>query len=279
MGKKDKKQKKAEEAERKAKAEAADWREEAAVAEPALEKGEGPDAALKRLQDQLVLLQHAYVIHGHRGIVVLEGWDAAGKGGLIRRIGWCLDPRHLRVHSIGAPSQGEKRQHWMQRFWTRVPESGRMAIFDRSWYGRVLVERIEGFATESEWTRAYDEIRAFETTLLDEGIRIVKLLLDITPETQLDRLQSRYDNPEKRWKLTEDDLRNRARWRDYEIAYGEMVERTSLPRAPWLRIDANDKDMARIAAFEAIIKGLGDGVDVSEPTVPPLIRAFFGDPS
>lgn len=274
MGKKDHKQDKAE---RKAKA--AEWRAGAPEAVAELLPGEDTDRALKRLQDRLVMLQHAYVIHGHRGIVVLEGWDAAGKGGLIRRVGWCLDPRHLRVHSIGAPNQTEKRQHWMQRFWTRVPENGRVAIFDRSWYGRVLVERIEGFASETEWQRAYDEIRAFETTLLDEGIHIVKLLLDITPDVQLQRLQSRYDNPEKRWKLTEDDLRNRARWRDYEVAYGEMVEHTSLDRAPWQRIDANDKHTARIAAFEAIIRGLGDGVDVSEPVVPPLIRAFFGDPS
>ncbi len=208
-------------------------------------------------------------------MVVLEGWDAAGKGGIIRRIAWATDPRALRVWSIGAPDAEERREHWMQRFWRRVPRSGEIAVFDRSWYGRVLVERVEKLAGKAEWRRGFDEINQFERTLTDEGVRLVKLFLDITRETQFERFRDRFEDPTKRWKLTEEDLRNRARWGEYEKAYADMLERCSPPSAPWVTIDANDKRGARIAAFDAILEAVGRDVDVEPPEALPLIKAFF----
>jgi polyphosphate kinase 2 (PPK2 family) len=231
--------------------------------------------ALKELQKQLSRLQQAYSRQGRRAIVALEGWDAAGKGGLIRRIGWVLDPRHLKVWSTLAPEGVERRQHWLQRFWQRVPLEGELAVFDRTWYGRVLVERVEGFASEDEWTRAYVEINEFERVLAAEGIRIIKLFLDISRKTQLERFVERFQDPDKRWKITEDDIRNRARWHDYERAYTDMLAKTSTEHAPWRRIDANHKHASRIACLEAITEALGRGVDVTPPDVPPVVRAFL----
>lgn len=233
------------------------------------------DKQLARHQHAMVLLQNAYVRQGCKGIVLLEGWDASGKGGIIRRIGWALDPRALRVWSIGPPTPQEHKEHWLQRFWRRVPPNGEIAVFDRSWYGRVLVERIEGFATQEEWRRAYREIDAFETALVDGGVRLVKLFLDITPETQLARFRDRYERKEKRWKLTEDDIRNRARWDQYQAAYDEMRQLCSPPHAPWVTIDANDKHKARLTALETILETLGDGIDTDPPDVSLLIKSFF----
>lgn len=238
-------------------------------------KRESYDEALRERQHQLVMLQRAYTRQGRSAAVVLEGWDAAGKGGVIRRIGWALDPRSLRVWSIGAPSEQERREHWMQRFWRRVPRRGELAIFDRSWYGRVLVERVEGLASKSAWGRAYDEINQFERMLIEEGVRLVKLFLDITPETQLERFRERYDDPAKRWKLTEEDIRNRARWDDYVAAYDEMRERCSPPEAPWRTIRADDKRRSRLEAFDAIIETVGRDVDVEPPAPPRQVRDFF----
>ncbi|MEQ8394470.1 polyphosphate kinase [Thalassobaculum sp.] len=238
-------------------------------------KGTAYAKALAKRQHQLSLLQHAYARQGRSAVIVLEGWDAAGKGGVIRRIAWALDPRTLRVWSIGAPSVEEQREHWIQRFWRRVPRGGEIAVFDRSWYGRVLVERVEGFAEEAAWRRAYDEINQFEQMLVDEGIRLVKVFLDIKPETQLERFRARYEDPAKRWKITEEDLRNRARWDDYVVAYHDMRELCSPPRAPWTRIAADDKQEARIATFDAILEAVGHDVDVAPPEVPALVKAFF----
>jgi AMP-polyphosphate phosphotransferase len=235
------------------------------------------DKALAKRQHQLSLLQHAYARQGRSAVVVLEGWDAAGKGGAIRRIAWALDPRTLRVWSIGAPSVEEQREHWMQRFWRRVPRGGEIAVFDRSWYGRVLVERVEGFAEESVWRRAYDEINQFEQVLVDEGIRLVKLFLDIKPETQLERFRDRYEDPAKRWKITEEDLRNRARWDNYVVAYRDMRKLCSPPCAPWVTIQADDKQKARIGVLDAILETVGHDVDVEPPEVPALVKAFFDD--
>jgi polyphosphate kinase 2 (PPK2 family) len=232
---------------------------------------------LAKLQVRFRLLQRAYAREKHRAVVVLEGWDASGKGGLVRRIAWCLDPRFLRVHPIGPPDSHERQRHWLHRFWEKVPKTGEIAMFDRSWYGRVLVERVEGFASEGEWRRAYDEINQFEHGLCEESYRVVKLFLDITPETQLERFRARYETPDKRWKITEDDLRNRARWDDYAAAYDEMIERTSHKAAPWHRIDANSKKRARIEAFEILLEDLGKGIDVGEPDVSPLVEGFFND--
>jgi AMP-polyphosphate phosphotransferase len=230
---------------------------------------------LAELQRKLVLLQHAYARQGRRGMVVLEGWDAAGKGGLIRRISWALDPRTLKVWQTAAPNTLERQQHWMQRFWTKFPVSGELAIFDRSWYGRVLVERVEGFASKDEWRRAYTEINDLEQSLAHEGYRIVKLFLDISPATQLERFSDRYHDPAKRWKLTAEDIRNRAKWDEYDEANKEMLKETSTKWAPWVQIDANHKHEARIAGFEAIIAELGRDVDIEPPDVPDVVHAFF----
>ncbi len=228
-------------------------------------KREEYDKKYAELQHQLMLLQTSYSSQGIRGVVVLEGWDAAGKGGLIRRLAWTMDPRTLRVYPIGAPDQHEKQEHWLQRFWTRMPRAGEIAVFDRSWYGRVLVERVEALADEKAWKRAYREIKEFEKQLLAEDFRIVKLFLDITPETQLQRFESRLENPEKRWKLTDDDIRNRHRWGDYEAAYDDMLEKTSIPHAKWNKIDANDKRRARIDALGKLHRGLARGVSLAFP--------------
>lgn len=232
---------------------------------------------LHSLQARLTLLQRAYARQNRRGIIVIEGWDAAGKGGLIRRLAWCLDPRHFSVWPIAAPGAAERRQHWLQRFWARLPEQGEIAAFDRSWYGRVLVERVEGYATPEEWRRAYGEIAAFEKTLAAEEFRLAKLFLDITPETQLKRFRRRFNTPSKRWKLTADDLRNRKKWDAYAAAYHDMIEKCSGSGAPWMRIDANKKRPARLEAFECILRVLGDGVDVAAPPAPPAVRAFFSN--
>jgi len=230
---------------------------------------------LKALQRQMGLLQQAYGREGGRGIIVLEGWDTSGKGGLIRRLAWSMDPRGLLVWPIGPPDSHELRHHWLHRFWNKLPHDGQIAIFDRSWYGRVLVERVEDLATEAQWQRAYREINGFEQSLADEGYQIVKLFLDITPQTQLDRLRHRYDTPGKRWKITEEDLRNRSRWDEYELAYADMLAQTSSTDVPWHKVDFNHKGRDRLAAFELILAGLGDHFDLSEPPPPPLVKAFF----
>lgn len=240
-------------------------------------KNEKYEEKLTQLQHQLLMLQHAYGRQSRQAIIALEGWDAAGKGGLIRRMGWVMDPRPLKVWQTAAPTAREKRQHWLQRFWEKVPRHGEIGVFDRTWYGRVLVERIEGFADEDEWQRAYDEINNFERTLSAEGIRIVKLFLDIDRDTQLQRFIDRFNDPQKRWKITEEDIRNRARWDEYQSAYADMLDRTSTQWAGWTRIDANDKKEARIDALTTIVEQLGADVDVTPPDVPTLVRAFFED--
>src|SRR5262249_12712577 len=156
-----------------------------------------------------------YLGTDERAVVVLEGWDTAGKGGLVRRLAWALDPRSLKVHPISAPSEREKAQHYLQRFWERLPQLGEIVVFDRSWYGRVLVERVEQFAMTGEWKRAYREINEFERTLAADGIRLVKIFLHITAEEQMHRFKDRLTNPRKRWKLSYEDFRNRDRWKDY----------------------------------------------------------------
>ena len=231
---------------------------------------------LKALQAQLVSIQRVFALQGLSAVIVLQGWDAAGKGGLIRRIAWVLDPRHLTVWPIKAPNAVEQEELWLQRFWRRVPSAGEIAIFDRSWYGRVLVESVEGLISAETCERAYDEINAFEQTLVDNGVRLVKLFLDINADTQLARFRARYENPAKRWKLTADDIRNRARWQDYEQAYARMFERCSTSAAPWTRIDANHKKKARVAAMRRIVEVLGEGVDLSaEPGVDQVVDRFM----
>src|ERR1700680_1340632 len=186
---------------------------------------------LAKMQQTLQRVQQAYLGTSRRAIIVLEGWDTAGKGGVVRRLGWALDPRSFKVHAIAAPTSREKSLHYLQRFWERLPEHGQIVVFDRSWYGRVLVERVEGFATKREWRRGYEEINQFERLLVEDGIRIAKIFLQISPGEQIRRFKDRMNNPLKRWKLSYEDFRNRERWADYEIAIEDMMEKTSTKRA------------------------------------------------
>lgn len=226
---------------------------------------------LATMQETLQLVQQAYLGTAHRAVIVLEGWDTAGKGGVVRRLGWALDPRSFKVHAISAPSDREKSLHYLQRFWERLPQHGQIVAFDRSWYGRVLVERVEGFAKAEEWKRAYREITEFENLLLADGVRIVKLFLHITPEEQLKRFRSRLSDPLKRWKLSYEDFRNRGRWQDYEAAIEDMIEKTSTKKAPWHVIPANDKPYGRIAAFRVITDILARDVSLDPHPLDPKV--------
>ncbi len=215
------------------------------------------------LQAKLSRIQQAYLFHGHKGVIVLEGWDAAGKGGTIRRISQALDPRSFKVWPIGAPRNYYLNRHYLLRFWERLPPEGAISAFDRSWYGRVLVERLENFTPESRWRAAYREINDFERMLIDDGARIVKLFFHISQDEQMDRFTERLRNPMKRWKLTYEDFRNRERWGEAEIAVDEMLARTSTDIAPWHVIPANNKKYARIRAMRAIVDALSSGVDLN----------------
>jgi polyphosphate:AMP phosphotransferase len=189
-------------------------------------------------------------------ILVFEGWDAAGKGGAIRRITPALDARAYRVISIAAPTDEEREQHYLWRFWRHLPRAGRFTIFDRSWYGRVLVERVEGFASEKEWRRAYGEINDFEQRLVDHGNILVKFWIHISKDVQEERFKARLEVPYKRWKITDEDWRNREKWDDYEVAVNTMIEKTSTRTAPWVLVEGNDKRFARIKVLEAVCENL-----------------------
>lgn len=188
-------------------------------------------------------------------VIVYEGWDAAGKGGNIRRLTERLDPRFYTVHAISKPTPEELAHHYLWRFWTKLPARGNMVIFDRSWYGRVLVERIEGFATAAEWQRAYNEINEFEQLLHDDGALILKFWLHISPDEQLHRFQSRLQDPTKRWKMTEEDWRNREKWAQYELAAEDMFARTG-DLIPWTLVEANDKRWARVSVLRDVVDRL-----------------------
>ena len=218
---------------------------------------------LASLQRRMAQIQHAYLRSGQSGVIVCEGWDAAGKGGTIRRLSAALDPRSFKVWPIGPPRNYYLQRHYFLRFMERMPPSGAISVFDRSWYGRVLVERVEGLAPEHRWRAAYREINEFERLLVDDGLRIVKLFFHITPEEQLARFEERLRNPMKRWKLTYEDFRNRDRWSEYETAIDEMFARTSTKAAPWHLVPANDKKSARLDALGHIANRLGRGLDLS----------------
>ncbi|MGI9229204.1 MAG: polyphosphate:AMP phosphotransferase [Gammaproteobacteria bacterium] len=196
-------------------------------------------------------------------ILVFEGPDAAGKGGAIRRIGEALEARYYQVHGFAAPTDEEKAQHYLWRFWRRLPEAGHIGIFDRSWYGRVLVERIEGFAKEEEWKRAYAEINQFEEQLIEHGIVLIKYWIHITQDEQLKRFQLREKTPHKRWKLSSEDWRNRDRWNDYQQAVNDMVQYTSTSDAPWILVEGNDKRFARIRAIQTYCERLEAALEQS----------------
>lgn len=221
--------------------------------------GEEAEARLTQAQRRLLTLrlQMAGLIgDGRLGpplLVLFEGWDASGKGGAIARLVAPLDPRHVRVAQFAAPSADERRHHFLQRFWPALPGWGGMAVLDRSWYGRVLVERVRGLASEAEWKRAYDDIAAFERMLAGDGAAIVKLWLEISDAEQLRRFRKREKDPLKRWKLTDEDWVNRGQWPQYEEAVEEMLARTDQPAAPWRLIPAESKGFARVAVIETVI--------------------------
>ena len=193
-------------------------------------------------------------------LVVFEGSDAGGKGGAIKRIVEPLDPRHYRVSTFAKPSFDEKRKHFLWRFWKEVPGLGGMALFDRSWYGRVLVERVEGYATKEQWKRAYEEIVQFERSLVLEGVIIVKFWLQISDEEQLRRFREREKNSVKRWKLTDEDWRNRDKTEQYEDAIEEMFNRTNHELAPWHIVSGEQKKWARVHVLEILNKRIEEGI-------------------
>ena len=226
---------------------------------------------LGELEDRLERLQAAHIIHGQRSIIMFEGWDAAGKGGIIQRLTASLDPRFFEVWPIGAPTDEEKARHFLWRFWKRLPGNREISIFDRSWYGRVLVERVEGFASEAEWRKSYDEINEFEAQLTGSATNLVKLFVHITQEEQDERFAARLDDSWKRWKTGTEDYRNRSKRKDYLAAIEEMFAQTNTRWAPWKVIDGNHKKTARIAALTHIVETLEAVVPMTPPDRDPAV--------
>ena len=210
------------------------------------------EVALARAQGRLNLLHRKARRRGLSTILVFEGWDAAGKGGAIRRVASALDAREYQVIPVAAPTDEERAQHYLWRFWRHLSRAGRLTVFDRSWYGRVLVERVEGFADDAEWQRAYDEINDFEAQLIAHGIVLVKYWVHISKDEQLRRFKQRERLAHKRWKLTDEDWRNRKRWKAYEKAVDDMVARTSPRHAPWTLIEGDDKNYARLKVLRTL---------------------------
>ncbi len=204
--------------------------------------------------------------------VLFEGWDASGKGGAIKRLVAPLDARHVRVRSFAAPSPDEKRHHYLHRFVPALPGWGGMAVLDRTWYGRVLVERVEGFATDEQWRRAYREIDDFERMLVDDGMIIVKLFLHISEAEQLKRFERRRQDPLKTWKLTDEDWRNREKHPAYEAALEEMFERTGTEHAPWRIVPGDSKRYARVRVMEEVIAAIEEGCARSDFPLPAPIE-------
>ncbi len=211
---------------------------------------------LKRLQQRLGDLHNRLYRKKVPVIIAYEGWDAAGKGGNIKRLTEALDPRGYEVNPIASPQPHEKARHYLWRFWTRLPKTGHIAIFDRTWYGRVMVERLEGFCSENDWMRAYNEINEFEKELSDWGAVIIKFWVHIDKDTQLLRFNDRQNTPEKRWKITDEDWRNREKWDLYEVAVDEMIQKTSTSYAPWHILESVDKKYARIKALKIVVEAL-----------------------
>ncbi|MBE7069023.1 MAG: polyphosphate:AMP phosphotransferase [Ruminococcaceae bacterium] len=214
------------------------------------------DKKLDDLQDELSQLHYKLYRKKIPVIIAYEGWDAAGKGGNIKRITGALDPRGFEVQPIASPEPHEKARHFLWRFWTRLPRTGHIAIFDRTWYGRVMVERIEGFCSENDWQRAYNEINEFEKELTDWGAVVIKFWVQIDKRTQLKRFKERQATPEKQWKITDEDWRNREKWNQYEQAIDEMIQKTSTEFAPWYILESVDKKYARIKALEIVVEEL-----------------------
>lgn len=222
---------------------------------------EAYEKQVEPLQNQLHLLGYQVYLQKRPVVIVFEGWDAAGKGGAIKRLTERLDPRGYVVWPIAAPQGDDKVRHYLYRFWRRLPELGQIAIFDRSWYGRVLVERVEGFCREAEWRRAYSEINQFERELLDFGTLVLKFWMHISRDEQLRRFKARERTAYKAWKITDEDWRNRGKWEDYEQAAEEMLRRTSTHRAPWTIVEADDKRHARIKVLRTMVAKLKQALE------------------
>ncbi len=224
---------------------------------------EAYEAQRDEFNERLSTAEHELYIKRIPAVICYEGWDAGGKGGNIKRLTQGLDPRGYEVVPIAAPTKEEKAHHYLWRFWRGIPKAGHITIFDRTWYGRVLVERVEGFCSEADWKRAYDEINQFERQLVDFGAVLVKFWLQIDAAEQLRRFQERQNTPYKQWKITDEDWRNREKRPAYEPAVVEMLRRTSTPHAPWTILEANCKYYARIKALrtvaEALEKAVGRG--------------------
>ncbi len=216
------------------------------------------ERSLERLQEKMRKRQEELYEKKRSLIVVFEGRDASGKGGAITRLTNSLNPRTCKVVPIYAPSEIELAHHYMWRFYRALPSRGHIAIFDRSWYGRVLVERVGGLATEAQWKRAYGEINDFERSLVDDGITMVKIWLEIDKDVQLKRFIDRAENPKKAWKITADDWRSRQQWDDYTEAVEEMLARTSTKQAPWTVVEGNDKNFARLKTLRTVLDATDD---------------------
>ena len=215
---------------------------------------------LKKWQLRALQAQRTAVEERMPVCVVFEGWDASGKGGAIKRMTECLDPRGFRVIAVRAPTVVEREHPYLWRFWHEAPRAGEIVIFDRSWYGRVLVERVEDLAPKAVWKRAYEEINNFERVLVDEGTVLVKHFLHISKETQLKRFKEREKNPLKRWKITDEDWRNRRKWGRYEEAVEDMLSRTSTREAPWHLVGADHKWRARVDCLKETVKAVEDAL-------------------
>ena len=211
---------------------------------------------LERWQGRLNDLHRRASVRGMSAMLVFEGWDAAGKGGAIRHVTSALEPHAYQIIPIAAPNEEERAFNYLWRFWRHIPRAGTLTIFDRSWYGRVLVERVEGFAAAADWQRAYAEINEFEEQLVDHGIVLAKFWLHITRDEQMRRFKAREASPVKNWKLTDEDWRNRKKWNDYSAAVNDMVERTSTRLAPWTLVEANNKYFARLKVLETACRRL-----------------------
>jgi len=223
------------------------------------------DAALHEAEIRLLSIQQAYLVQGHRAVILFEGWDAAGKGGAIRRLTQKLDPRAVKVWPIAVPGEHEKAMPYLYRFWRRLPEPGTIAIFDRSWYGRVLVERVEKLIPPAAWKRAYGEINEFERLLADDGIRVIKFFLHVSREEQIRRFIERIDTPFKRWKLVQSDLQNLRKRAPYDKAIHQILAETDTDIAPWRLIPAESKPYARLRIMQEAADALSQGIDISPP--------------
>jgi len=216
------------------------------------------DAELERLQRSLAKVTRGRSFRGRSLVLVFEGVDAAGKGGAVRRVVNALDARQYRIVPVAAPSDEERAHPYLWRFWRNVPGQGGITVFDRSWYGRVLVERVEGFCSEADWRRAYDEINRFEEALVEAGAVVVKVWMHISQREQLARFRARADTPFKQFKITDEDWRNRRKWPRYERAIADMIDRTSTVAAPWTLVEAEDKRFARVKVLHTVVAALKD---------------------